>query len=253
MALPACFALAERVFPRVRAEAARQLCGDGWSQTRVAKALGVSQAMVSKYAAATDNEQDALVLRLASDVVRDANGTDTDGGSWCAALAPADDEPLRDLLAAEAALRKAAPVHLIPQIGMNIARAPADAQTPAHVLAYPARIVAAGNQLVPPVAPAYGGSNHLAQVLLALRQTAPQYHAIANVRAAAFVLAGLPADTVSRCDRGDDTTDAPVFAAARRGLPFIHDPGALGIEPGLYVAATTALELAQTLLTLRNP
>lgn len=240
VALPACFHLAEDLFPRVRAHAAHQWRSAGWSQTRIAAQLGVSQAMVSKYLRQLP-QADALAQRLAADlVVEDASF------NWCETLEPTVRRAgaraaMDDLLAAEARLLAAAPVHLVPEVGLNMARALPDAASSDDVLAYPARIVAAGDQLVRPISPAFGASRHLAGVLLAMRETNPAITAVANVRPPAGVQA-------ARVDRTTDAADPIVAAAA--GVTTLHDPGAFGIEPALYVAGTSAAHVVDQLLSL---
>lgn len=248
--VPACLWLSDDVFPRVRAHAARRLVADGWTQSRIADTLRVSQAMVSKYVARDDDESDPLVLRLAHEVVVGADASDASGPSgWCTTLSTAaeDQGAIGDLLEAEAELLAAAPVHLVPQVGMNMARALDGATDPSRILAYPARLVAAGNRIVRPVAPEPGASNHLSSVLLAMRSANPGLAAIANVRG------DIPCPDAVRVHRGDNTTDVPLLDAARAGAQILHDPGAFGIEPSLYVAGPDARSVVAQILQLRSP
>ena len=261
MALPACFELADEVFPRVRAETARRLVASGWSQTQTAQALRVSQAMVSKYAA-SPAETDALATRLSEDLVRRL--TDPAGSaaapSWCAVLEPVTDSPARaavdDLLAAERLLRTNVPTGLLPQVGLNLARARGDALEPSQVLAYPGRLVEVAGRLLAPAPPAWGGSNHLAGLLLHARRRHPSTQALANVRGGpeatrAAQRAGLP---MVRLPKGSD-----VEAAFRRAVDamkttpcLLHDEGRIGYEPCLYVAGPDASTVAQTILRLHE-
>ncbi|MEA3203875.1 MAG: hypothetical protein QOI63_1555, partial [Thermoplasmata archaeon] len=68
MPIPPCFHLADEVFPKVRAQAARRLVAQGWSQTKAAQALGLSQAMVSRHVAAPPAPTDPLVDRLTAEL-----------------------------------------------------------------------------------------------------------------------------------------------------------------------------------------
>lgn len=248
--VPACLRLADRVFPRVRAESARRLLGAGWSQTRTAEALGVSQAMVSKYAARQDGEDDAMVLRLADDLVQELQDpVPADGPSpWCTVLTAVPDRPggqeaLQDLLAAEQRLRSKPPLRLVPQIGMNLVRALPGAGGPGEVLGYPARIVGAGDRVLPPAPPELGASDHLARCLLALQAIDPAVQALGSVRGGSDVRAAVDGP-VLEMGPGDDRTAAFEAALEGRPAPFIHDPGAFGIEPCLYVAGRDAVETA---------
>lgn len=252
MPVPACFHLADEVFPRVRAEAARRLVSGGWSQSRAAAALGVSQAMVSKYQT-REAEVDALVLRLVDELLAELEAPSPAAGpsTWCTTLTVSQDRgdgALADLLAAERLLLGGDLHPVMPQVGLNLARALPGAEGPQDVLAYPARIVRAGDRIIRPAPPALGGSTHLARCLLALRGRDPGLFAIANVLGGR-VASGL--DAVRLSGEGDRTD---LFAAAVAAAPeaplLVHDPGAVGFEPCLYVAGRSAVEVARTILRL---
>jgi predicted fused transcriptional regulator/phosphomethylpyrimidine kinase len=263
VAVPACLRLADEVFPRVRALAARRLVALGWSQARAGDALGLSQAMVSRHLAAPA-PSDPVAARLADDLVEALlRPAPAQGPSdWCGTLTigqerPGGGEALKDLLAAERLLRDANPVQVMPQVGLNLARALTEAASPDDVLAFPGRLVEAGGRIVSPAAPAFGGSGHLARVLLARRQArGPRADdlALANVRGGADVLAaarrlGWAPATVSR---GRSAGEEPVLKAARASPAVaLHDPGAVGLEPCLYVAGRTASEVAERILRLQ--
>lgn len=259
MPLPPCFHLADEVFPKVRAQAARRLVARGWSQTRAAQALGLSQAMVSRHVATPPPPPDQLVDRLTAELEAGllADAPAPAGPSpWCAALSvPGNDAPLQDLLEAERLLREGAPLRVVPQIGLNLARALPGATTPEQVLSFPGRIVAAGGRLVAPAPPELGASGHLARCLLRLRARDPAAFAIANVRGgpdlakAAQRLGWSVAQVGAR--RGQGTDEAVLRAIDRAADPHtVHDPGAVGLEPCLYLAGPDARSVARRILDL---
>lgn len=275
MTVPACLRLADDVFPRVRALAARRLVAGGWSQERAGRAVGLSQAMVSRHLAAAEPD-DPLARRLADDLVAallaeaaGAGGTApaAEGPSaWCGTLTVGQERPggqdaLRDLLEAERLLRDANPLRVMPQVGLNLARAVPGAASAADVLAFPGRLVEAGGRIVSPAPPAFGGSSHLAGVLLELRAAGAPALALANVRGGADALAAAKrlGWTVAAVRRGPangtgggGTGDAPVLAAARAAplAHALHDAGAVGLEPCLYVAGADARDAARRILQL---
>lgn len=271
MTVPACLRLADEVFPRVRALAARRLVDLGWSQARAGTAVGLSQAMVSRHLAVAP-PKDAVADRLADDLVQalvaPSAALATGPSDWCATLTvgqdrPGGDDALRDLLSAERALRLANPTALMPQVGLNLARALPEAATEQDVLAFPGRLVEAGGRIVSPAPPAFGGSGHLARVLLALRTAQPGVLALANVRADAATVAaakrlGWPVAAVARpkparAPRADGI-DAAVLRAAQasRKARALHDPGAVGLEPCLYVAGRDARDVVDALVRLHE-
>ncbi len=246
MGLPACFHLADTVFPAVRAEAARRLTEQGWTQSRIAERLQVSQAMVSKYLRA-EVSQDPLVLRLADDLVHESDE------SWCAVLAETDggrDAALADLLEAERRLLAASPLDIMPQVGLNLARALPDATGPAQVLAYPARIVADGHRFLRPAPPRAGASTHLAACLLAWQEHRPEVHAIANIRGGPN-MRGRASEAIEIDGDGDRAALIRTHQPSR----ILHDMGAVGIEPCLYIAGATATEVVDRILQIaqENP
>lgn len=259
--LPACLRLADDVFPRVRAHAARRLVAAGWSQARAGDALGLSQAMVSKHLASPPTS-DALVERLADELAQEAlkPGTHDDVSPWCATLTQAQGRPdaaaLQDFLAAEGLLVAAPPLRVMPQVGLNLALAGPGAQGPDDVLAFPGRLVEAGGRIVRPAAPAFGGSGHLARVLLGLRARAPLVAALANVRGGADVVAkarglGWSVQAVGRAANAtDEGTLLAAIAAGRKAVDAVHDPGAVGLEACLYVAGPDAQAVAKKVLAL---
>ena len=259
--LPGCLRLADDVFPRVRAHAARRLVEAGWSQQRAGQAVGLSQAMVSKHLSAPP-PADPLVDRLATEFAREAlePTAGTGPSPWCGTLTAATQRPgaqaaLDDLLAAEAALVAAPPLRLLPQVGVNVAVAVQGAAGPQDVLAFPARLVEAHGRLLRPAPPTFGGSGHLARLLLASGKRFP-HRALANVRGGPDVLAaarrlGWSVAAVERTTRGTD--EAPILAAlaaARKAPDAVHDPGAVGLEPCLYVAGPDAASVARSILRL---
>ncbi len=204
--------------------------------------------MVSKYAA-KPSDDDALVLRMTEDLLQSLERPEDGASLWCQTLVPATTgEPakaaLNDLLAAERTLVADPPLSVVPQIGMNIAVAPPEATAPEDILAFPGRMVAAGDRLVSPVPPAWGASKHLAACLLAL---APRsgVRAIANILADADTVAAAQALGLNpvQIDRG--AVDHGVLRAFSDGATCVHDPGAHGIEPCLYITGETAEAVAE--------
>lgn len=268
--LPACLQLADDLFPRVRAQAARRLVAEGWSQQRAGHAVGLSQAMVSKHLA-NPAATDALVLRLADELAEQAllppvrPGTGGEASPWCRTLTQSQATPqaaaaLDDLLAAERVLMASPPLRAMPQVGLNVAVAPPSASRPQEILAFPGRLIEAGARLVRPAPPAFGGSGHLARVLLAWRggisAAASAPGALANVRGGPDVVAaarriGLTLHEVRR--KPQDAAEGTLLGAFGRlapGTQAVHDPGAVGLEACLYVAGASAAAVAEHILRI---
>ena len=252
MALPACFRLADDVFPRVRAEAARRLVADGRSQSEAAQAVGVSQAMVSKYIARA-RDDDPLVLRLADDLAAGRTGAPD---AWCDLLATRAGDREQAALGRSAG-RRASPARRqtrsgsCPRSASTSARALPDATGPEGVLAFPARLAEAAGRIVRPRRPPWARQNHLSHCLLTL-QHHHDVEAIANVRGGADVAAAVQAcgHPLTELAPGDDV-DAR-FAAAAPHATLLHDPGHVGIEPCLYIAGPSAGAVLDILLSIHE-
>jgi predicted fused transcriptional regulator/phosphomethylpyrimidine kinase len=265
MTVPACLRLADEVFPRVRAIAVHRLVGQGWSQSRAGDAVGLSQAMVSRHLS-TRVPEDPVAQRLAEDLCAALESPPTPAtgpSAWCSTLTVGQDRPggeaaLADLLTAERSLRAAPPLRVMPQVGLNVARALPSAASADDVLAFPGRLVeAGGGRIVSPAPPAFGGSGHLARCLLAVRRAQPGILALANVRGGNDVQAaakrlGWTVVRVARSTKGTGTGEAPVLAAMGKGraTQAWHDPGAVGLEACLYVAGSDAAEVAARIAAL---
>ncbi|HVL88462.1 MAG TPA: thiamine-phosphate synthase family protein [Candidatus Thermoplasmatota archaeon] len=265
MGLAAFLATTEALAPLVRALASRELAREGWSQDRIAQALGVTQSMVSRYLAAKPPPADALAARLAEELCRELQDPPSARPDAWAALVletarSGADDALHDLLEAERALAAAAPLALVPQIGINLARAAQDATDPSRVAAFPGRIVEAAGRLVAPAPPAFGASDHLARCLLRARARDPAVQAMGSVRGGddarrAAAREGLaPVDVSRRREaRGDPDADfAAAVRAARPPILAVHDPGAFGIEPCLYVAGPSARDVARRIVAIER-
>lgn len=259
MPVPPCFFLQQETFPKVRAEAARRLRDRGWSQTRIAQALQISQAMVSRYSHGP-SEDDPFVTRLVEELLGDLDGQGgPDISPWCRSLGTTRDRPgareaMADLLHAEHTLRQGRPSELMPQVGLNIAVALPGANTPRDVLSYPARIVHADGHILAPFPPALGASGHLARCLLLVRHRYQRLQALGNVRGSrAATEAAQSIGTVWHMESGDADREEQLerhVQRTRREPAFIADPGGFGIEPCLYVCGPDAATVARRILDI---
>lgn len=212
--------------------------------------------MVSKHLAAPP-PTDPLVDRLADELAREAldpAAATGEGAPWCTTLTTAGQRPgasvaVQDILAAERNLLAKAPLRVMPQVGLNVAVALPQAADPDDVLAFPGRLVEAGGRLLRPAPPAFGGSGHLARVLLAARKRWGTT-AIANVRGGADVIQaakrlGWTVARVAR-DSGDvrEETLLGGLAVVRQAPVAVHDPGAVGLEACLYILGPDAAHVA---------
>jgi XRE family transcriptional regulator, thiamine biosynthesis regulator len=268
MMLPPCFRLAERVFPLVRQEAARRMAEAGLKQAEIGERLGVSQAMVSKYlkqAEARVEEQDEwIVHQMAAEITQGeppgpAKNGDHPTNPWCRTLALTTGQQHKDrraivtgLLSVLRRLQETDPGPLVPAVGMNLAGALPNAQTPSDVAAFPGRLGYVQNTLRAHAPPEFGASNHLAQVLIKAQQEAPTVRWAVNIAGTTQVLQAarrnkqrlVDPETQHRDDAGVVDFRAP------QATFVLVDPGGFAIEPALYLFDDDAGSLSRRLEAL---
>jgi len=163
---------------------------------------------------------------------------------------------VRDVVAT---LENELPAALVPEVGTNVAVAPADATDPADVVAVDGRLHATTRGVRAAGGAEPGASSHVARFLLGVRTHDPQIATAANVRWSddrADALADRwDAVTVDRSEEpadADGTMDwtAETAMAGRDTAPdAVLDPGAVGKEAMVRVLATDADALTEKLRT----
>ncbi|MFC3478098.1 bifunctional hydroxymethylpyrimidine kinase/phosphomethylpyrimidine kinase [Halobacterium litoreum] len=166
---------------------------------------------------------------------------------------------VRDVVAA---LEADWPPGLVPEVGTNVAVAPAGARSPADVVAVDGRLHATSRGVRATGSIAPGASSHVARFLLGVRETDPGVAAAANVRYGEARASALrerwDAETVDRADEpadADGTMDWTARDAMRgreRAPDAVLDEGAVGKEPMIRVLARDAGALREKLATVAS-
>jgi len=158
---------------------------------------------------------------------------------------PADGQHL-----SQAAWRVAARLDrpLVPEVGINMAHAPAPADEPDEVLGLSRRMTRTANGITPPGPVTLGGSGHVARVLLAARHVAPDVDAAMNLARREPVLDAIEAaglttasfDRTAEPDEADSTMAWGTTRALKRAdgtVDAVTDRGAQGKEPMVRLLA----------------
>jgi hypothetical protein len=159
---------------------------------------------------------------------------------------------------------EASPVfaQVMPEVSVNLAYAPPGSRSSADIVAIPGRIVRVGSKAQATHLPEFGGSRHLATMLLIVQQSRPDARACMNVRydrgmarvlrklhIHALTIGGYPASS------SDPTVSSLRAKLALGAAEFeaIVDTGGQGVEPNLYLFGRSpdevvkrALEVART-------
>jgi len=280
---PPCILVSREILPYIKMEVSKGLDRSGMSQRDIAKRLGVSQAMVSKYLAdrgrpkvLRDQEVFNLVSDLVSALTRMAQGATAEpdmvlatcqvcfrlrekgllcpshGISGCNAchslrsneLAKGRKAVIDDLKAALKEIEGADIAMLQPEVRMNLAQATPDARSQMDVGAIPGRLTDLRGKIIATYEPEFGSSSHLSQVILAVMKGSKRTRAVMNIKMD-------PA--VERAARSlkfkikpfDRKTGSDIikFAEGVGDADIIMDKGDFGIEPCAYVLGRDALDV----------
>jgi predicted fused transcriptional regulator/phosphomethylpyrimidine kinase/predicted transcriptional regulator len=146
---------------------------------------------------------------------------------------------------------------LIPEVGSNVVSCRPGARSTLEVVGFSGRVIRVGERVVAVGEPTYGGSRHLASVLLVVRRFRGDLRgavAIRYSRECVEVLRGAGLRVVVTGPHG--SRDEVVEGIARqleaspesRVVDAVADVGGSGIEPVIYVFGSTALEAVRRAL-----
>jgi XRE family transcriptional regulator, thiamine biosynthesis regulator len=284
--IPPCSIINEQFLPTIRGLTARRLGELGHSQSVIADALGVSQAMVSKYLSRPQvmepfPEIEQLALEAADLIIHGADRASLTGlvCKWCFAFKekgklcshhPVDScsvcmnlrseegigerlRVLEDLEQAIGHLDGTDASVLSPQVRINIARALPESESSMDIAAIPGRLIPLTRGFRTLAPPEFGASRHLSMILLAAMGRDPEIRAVMNIRYD---------QTMDRVLRKGELKvgflDRTQFGGIIEfiGSPawdreeVIVDVGDFGIEPCTYVFGPSAVRVVDRALTL---
>jgi hydroxymethylpyrimidine/phosphomethylpyrimidine kinase len=158
---------------------------------------------------------------------------------------------------------QACPLEHIPEVGSNLVEALPVAQGPEEVAGFPARIVKTKHGILVPLGPEFGGSDHMARLVLAAMETLPDVRAAMNLAYSKELVqamkdAGL---RIERFDRSQIPREVEEIEGktlpylARRwaesgvgALDALFDEGDKGKEPMVRVLGPDASEVVEKVL-----
>jgi predicted fused transcriptional regulator/phosphomethylpyrimidine kinase/predicted transcriptional regulator len=146
-------------------------------------------------------------------------------------------------------------VRLMPEVSVNMVYCPGHGNAPSDVVGVPGRIARMKNAARAMSAPEYGGSTHLARILLIAKRHDPAVGAALNVRYDAAVKKIAKRRGLRILEFGGDYpkagTDpvAEALAVALHGFKgefdAVADRGGRGLEPNLYIFGKEPVEVAK--------
>ena len=161
-------------------------------------------------------------------------------------------EVLQDVLAALNHIESDVNFHrIMPQVRANLVACHETAESVRDVVSVPGRITLINGRAHALVSPQFGSSRHTATILLRVREGWSKVKACICVSGQDEVVKAAQQSDFIVIKHKIATTDAEVIASQalvtsgrKKGLPAIHVPGGVGVEPILYLFGETALQLA---------
>lgn len=159
------------------------------------------------------------------------------------------------------------PVHLIPEVQSNLAEALPNASTFKDVAAFPGRIVKCGSKIRRLDGPRFGGSQHMAKILLASSRMGSRFKAVMNIRYGEDVLEacsrkGFSIESFNRLDEPKDVKfregsslewgTLSVLGKCKIAPDVVYDKGDAGKEPMIRVFGRDSVETAERVAGISN-
>lgn len=144
---------------------------------------------------------------------------------------------------------------LVPEVGMNIASAPPEAVDFRDVVGFAGRIVRVYNKVVAAGDPTRGGSRHTASVLLNVMKRFPSIKSVIVIKYNNECIQRLVTKGYSVVKVGPHTSERELFSELEKAMEIldkapdaIADTGGIGIEPVMYVFASSAVKAVKKAL-----
>ncbi|MBN65369.1 MAG: hypothetical protein CMA74_03060 [Euryarchaeota archaeon] len=232
----------------LRGRTCRILADEGWTQSNLGSALGVSQVMAgnylhtlpTRYSEPTESNLQEASLSLAEILKSE------ESFSWSLNIT-ADDHvlsinfPSQDnkekILSRISEMRRRLETVLpllSPQVRVNIAIAANDAKSSSDIAAFPGRLTPVGGKARPLSSPKFGGSNHLSDLLLELRNFDSKISTIINLRWDPMIAEILEKLDINFIKLQRDNDDLLITKKVIESNVMV-DEGGYGLEPSLYI------------------
>ena len=232
----------------LRGRTCRILSKEGWTQSNLGNALGVSQVMAGnylhtlpkKYSEPIESNLQEASISLADilktqEVSKWSLNIKVDEQLICIDFPFQDDKEqiLSQLTSVRRRLESGLPL-LSPQVRVNIAIASNDALSKSDIAAIPGRLTPKGDKARPISSPKFGGSSHLSDLLLELRKLNPKISTIINLRWDPMISEALDKLDLKIVKLKRDDEDLVISRNVLKSNAMI-DEGGYGFEPSLYI------------------
>ena len=232
----------------LRGRTCRILADEGWTQSNLGNALGVSQVMAGnylhtlpkRYSEPTESNLQEASVSLA-DIIRSDQSA-----KWSLSISvndqvitinfPSTDnkEKILEKLSKMRRRLESQISLLSPQVRVNIAISSIDAKGVSDIAAFPGRLTPIGGKARPLSSPRFGASNHLADLLLEMRKYNSGLSTIINLRWDPIISESLDRLGFELVKLKRDKEDLQINSRITN-LNIMVDEGGHGFEPSLYI------------------
>ncbi|MEM0016419.1 MAG: thiamine-phosphate synthase family protein [Saccharolobus sp.] len=172
----------------------------------------------------------------------------------CKSIYKEDEEELMEL--AISILQNQFVTPLIPEVLSNLAFAKVDAKSVDDVIAIPGRITKIRGLPTPASKPMWGGSTHLAKVLLAIMQKYPSVRSVMNIKYDNKVEEAIKELKYKYKKIGpqnsadDDKISSLISTIFEEGIDAVIHLGGINIEPNVYVFGRDPLDVVKKVINI---
>lgn len=259
--------LHEVIYPQLKVDITHQLLHQGYSQQAIATALDTTQPQICHYAKKKvvlqpalqqfSNELVQLIIKHADQntIARTicerslayakaghlCHSCGIEGCTVCVNLPSYHTEyahVLEHLQSAAELLSEHNPVHLMPQVRMNIAECIPHPTSASDIASFPGRITVVNGKITCVSSPAFNASHHLSEILLDAHTIDSSINAVMNI----LYQQKLKLHTCKAQRK------KPFSCAMKKGMEALNDPGDIGIEPCTYVFGRDARDVVQKIV-----
>ena len=232
----------------LRGRTCRILSAEGWTQSNLGSALGVSQVMAgnylhtlpTRYSEPIESNLQEASLSLAEilkseDVSRWSLNITANDQTFSIHFPLQDNKEkiLNQISDMRRRLESLIPL-LSPQVRVNIAIASNDATSSSDIAAFPGRLTPIGDKARPLSSPKFGGSSHLSDLLLELRKFDSNIQTIINLRWDPMISESLKKLSIKSVKLNRDGDDL-LITKNTVNFEAMIDEGSHGFEPSLYI------------------
>lgn len=280
--------IADEVLPGVRHTVSRELRSRGWSQSRIGNVLGISQVMVSRYLKEelkTAQSMEDIIHRISTEITagalsgedieklsvrfgsvmedcieegmlsarfRERFGIDPPGSIFLRRGGSRSRERVMIDMGSALSLLKGKDLGgLVPALRINIVHSIPEPSGPEDVASFPGRLQTRDGEVKDARPPEFGSSKHLSRILIRAMEYHKGIHSAGSIFYSQKIKKALEAKPGFRVLNRSQMSIEEALKSPEP-LSYLADPGDFGVEPCLYIFSHSSLEVAMTMISIKE-